>query len=83
MLKSLILTIFLIIIISGCSTNVETCENEVVYTNWSNCNVGIQARIKREFDCNNYSLIFEGIEKRDCVMPCMGNQPGKTRFDPG
>ncbi|MFA5303382.1 MAG: hypothetical protein WC393_02495 [Candidatus Nanoarchaeia archaeon] len=73
MLKQLMLASFLVIIILGCTTNISTCENEVVFKNWSDCNGGIQARIKMVFDCNNGSLIYEGIEKQDCVMPCVSN----------
>lgn len=75
MLKSLILTIFLIILLSGCTNNnnVETCQNEIIFKNWSECNGGIQARIKMVFDCVNGSLISESIEKQDCEIPCISN----------
>jgi hypothetical protein len=74
MLKPLILTIFLLIIISGCTSNIiKTCQDEIIYKNWTECNQGIQARIKMVFDCNNGSLIYEGIEKQDCIIPCISN----------
>jgi hypothetical protein len=74
MLKYSFLIIFIaIILISGCTinNNTETCENIIIFTDWSECNNGFQERTKTTISCTNHSLINEETEMKSCETSCI------------